>query len=461
MKRVIACAVLLASAISVARAQVTMSDSVEYKIKNVNSGLVLGISGASQTAGAAALQWADNGTADHLWHFIPMGSGEYNIENMNSHQVLGISGASTSSGAAALQWADNSTSDHLWEVIASGSFFKIKNINSGLYLTVQGASTSDTAIIDQEASSSSTSQEWTFVNTGTDPFNMPIAVSGTGIFVHDPMMVKESGVYWLYGTHNTLATSTNRTSWTADGVGLSPIPSWVASYSSTNDIWAPDVVFTSSQYRQYYAVSTFGTNTSAIGLATATSPKSTAWADKGIVISTSSSSTDNAIDPAPVEDASGNWWLSFGSFFDGIHLIELNASTGLKSTSNTTVYHLAERANGIEGSFIYFFNGFYYLFTSIDTCCNGVNSTYRIAVGRSSTINGTYTDRGGVSMLSGGGTIVLSAHDNIDGPGGQSILADTDGLILVYHYYDGNNNGTPTLGMNLLSWTSDGWPYVP
>jgi arabinan endo-1,5-alpha-L-arabinosidase len=54
----------------------------------------------------------------------------------------------------------------------------------------------------------------------------------------------------------------------------------------------------------------------------------------------------------------------------------------------------------------------------------------------------------------------LSAHSNINGPGGESVFPDTDGDILVYHYYDGNNNGYPALGMNLLAWTSDGWPYV-
>jgi hypothetical protein len=31
---------------------------------------------------------------------------------------------------------------------------------------------------------------------------------------------------------------------------------------------------------------------------------------------------------------------------------------------------------------------------------------------------------------------------------------------MVYHYYDGNNNGAPTLGINQLGFTSDGWPYI-
>jgi arabinan endo-1,5-alpha-L-arabinosidase len=89
-----------------------------------------------------------------------------------------------------------------------------------------------------------------------------------------------------------------------------------------------------------------------------------------------------------------------------------------------------------------------------------VNSTYRIIVGRSANVNGPYTDRGGLALTTGGGTILLSAHGTINGPGGQTVLKDTDGDLLVYHYYDGNNNGDPALGLNLLGWTADGWPFI-
>jgi len=121
---------------------------------------------------------------------------------------------------------------------------------------------------------------------------------------------------------------------------------------------------------------------------------------------------------------------------------------------------LAHRANGLEGAYLYKQGSYYYLFASINACCKNVDSTYRIVAGRSASITGPYLDRGGVPMTSGGGTIVLSAHANISGPGGQSLFADTDGDILVYHYYDGNQNGTPELGINHISWTTDGWPYV-
>ncbi len=460
MKRFLACG-FLAAVTCLAYAQDTINDSVEFKIKNVNSGLVLGITNASQTAGATVLQWADTGTTDHLWHFIPMGNNQYLIENMLTHQVMGVSGASKSDGAQILQWADNSTADHLWTIsTASDGNYMIKNVNSGLYLEVYDASTSDTAKIDQWGPTGSKCQEWQLENTGVTPYPMPGAVNGSGIYVHDPFLLKAGSTYWLYGTHNTLANSSNRTTFTSQGAALSPIPSWVSSYSGSNDVWAPDVVYHNGLYWQYYAASTAGSKNSAIGVATSTTPQSGNWADYGIVVSSSSSTAYNAIDPGITQDASGNWWMSFGSWSDGIYLMQIDPGTGKQLSSNKTIYHLAQRSNGLEGSYIYSSGGYYYLFASIDNCCEGASSTYHVIVGRSSSITGPYLDRGGLNMLSGGGTIVLSAHSNIDGPGGQGVMNDTDGAIFYYHYYDGNNNGTPTLGINLMSFTSDGWPYL-
>jgi len=147
--------------------------------------------------------------------------------------------------------------------------------------------------------------------------------------------------------------------------------------------------------------------------------------------------------------------------------MQLESTTGLPAGTDIPV--IAYRAAGEEGCFLYpwVVNGTQYYFAPINVCCQGDSSTYRILYGRSTTPGGPYLDRGGLDLKNGGGTILLSAHGNINGPGGQSVFTDTgaDGSqalpTLVYHYYDGNNNGTPTLGLNRLAFTTDGWPYIP
>ena len=503
MKRLLSCVAMLASLAGFtqsvhAATPITVNTSVQYKIKNVNSGLVLGISGASQTAGAKVVQWADNGTTDHLWHFMPMGNGQYNIENMLTHQVLGVSSASTTDGAQVVQWADSGTSDHLWVVTqAADGNFLIQNVNSGKYLEVFQASTLNTATIDQWGATACTCQEWQLVNTQVSPYPAPRAVTGNGIFVHDPYMMRDSaGNYWLYGSHQTMATSTDGKAFTMYtnctttqmGAYAPNCPPIGPDFSSWNglqkplgwnnganyDLWAPSMLFSNGTYYQYYSMPYLPSSgaEAVIGVATSSSPAGP-WTDKGFVTRSWTSTTtapaagfwattSNAIDPAPFFDASGNWWMAWGSWSDGTHLMQLNPSTGLQSTTNTTVYSLAKRDAGEEGPFIYYYNGYYYYFAPINACCSAT-SPYRTIVGRSTSVTGPYVDRGGVPLTAGGGTILLSTHGNIIGPGGGSVFTDAGNNntpTFVYHYYDGNNGGRATLGINPLGFTADGWPFV-
>jgi arabinan endo-1,5-alpha-L-arabinosidase len=154
--------------------------------------------------------------------------------------------------------------------------------------------------------------------------------------------------------------------------------------------------------------------------------------------------------------------MSFGSFYGGIYIVQLDKTTG-KVASGATCLHLANRIakfDAIEGSYIYRHSGYYYLFVSLDFCCQGVSSTYHIGVGRSTSVTGPYYDRGGLPMTQGGVTLLLTAHGNIIGPGGQTVIRDRSGALLVDHYYDGNNNGFPALGLNHLDWSADGWPVL-
>jgi arabinan endo-1,5-alpha-L-arabinosidase len=287
----------------------------------------------------------------------------------------------------------------------------------------------------------------------------PGVVTGA-ITVHDPSAVKKpDGTYIIAhtGDNIVLKTSTDRTAFKEAGVAFPNGASWTTSYTGgSKNLWAPDISYHNSKYWMYYSASTFGSNKSAIFLATSTTGASGSWTNNGLVIASTTSDNYNAIDPNLNVDASGNWWLSFGSFWDGIRQVKISSSTGLRA--DTTIRSLASRGGGaIEAPFLFHHGSYYYLYVSFDLCCKGASSTYRIMVGRSTSPNGPFVDKSGKALTSGGGTEILAGAGSIHGPGGQSVIADSDADVLVYHYYDAN--GTAKLGINLLTYSSD-WPVA-
>ncbi|EPQ28115.1 uncharacterized protein PFL1_04442 [Pseudozyma flocculosa PF-1] len=287
----------------------------------------------------------------------------------------------------------------------------------------------------------------------------PGPVSGA-TFVHDPTMVKVGGTYFLYATAPgiSIKTSTDRTNFRDAGLAFPNGLPWCDSYTeSSRNIWAPEVKYMNNQFYLYYSCSSFGSRHSATFLATSKTGLSGSWTNKGKVYSTEQGSNFNAIDPALLVDG-GKAWLTLGSFGSGIYQIPVNPSTGLAASTSLT--HIAQRTaegTAIEGAFILKQGGYYYLFAAFGKCCQGASSTYRVVVGRSSSPTGPFADKSGVSMLQGGGTVILDSHGSIHGPGGASAFQDSDGTVLVYHYYA--NDGSARLGINKLDF-SRGWPVV-
>ncbi|MFI6511557.1 family 43 glycosylhydrolase [Streptosporangium sp. NPDC050855] len=297
----------------------------------------------------------------------------------------------------------------------------------------------------------------------TPPASYPAPGRVTGdIGVHDPTVVRRPGGGYLMahtGDNVALKTSTDRVNWRNAGSVFPGGAPWTTPYTGgARNLWAPDISYHNGQYYLYYSASSFGSTNSAIFLATSPTGASGSWTDRGLVISTTASSNYNAIDPNLIVDDQGRWWMSFGSFWSGIKLIELDPATGKRL--NTTVRSIAARpgSTAIEAPFIVKRGGYYYQWVSFDRCCNGAASTYRVMVGRSTSVTGPYVDRNGVAMTSGGGTQVLAGHGSIHGPGHQAVLADTDGELLVYHYYA--DNGASLLGINRIGYDSAGWPFV-
>src|SRR5262249_34911400 len=154
-------------------------------------------------------------------------------------------------------------------------------------------------------------------------------------------------------------------------------------------------------------------------------------------------------------DANGAPWLVYGSYFDGIHLVALDPATMKPSGRN---YNIAQRPNGIEGANVVYANGAYFLFVSIDTCCQGVNSTYKISYGRSASITGPYLDRAGVDLMKAGGTLLEVGGDRWKGPGGESVVSVDGGWVIARHAYDADNRGAPTLRIADLYFDANNWP---
>lgn len=288
------------------------------------------------------------------------------------------------------------------------------------------------------------------------------------IGVHDPStLVKEGDTWWLFGTGPGVRSfhSPDLIHWRR-GPSLFPDPpAWITGVAADQKghFWAPDVIHHGGRYLVYYSVSAFGKNTSAIALASSSTldPSSPdyGWTDEGIVVQTRAGDDYNAIDPAVFRDERGRLWLSFGSYWSGIKLIELDPTTGQRIAADSPMHALAWRRE-IEAPAIYFRDGFHYLFVNWGFCCRGVDSTYNIRVGRSRGTEGPYVDRDGVDLRQGGGSLVLGSDGPFIGPGHAGVFEHDGRHWLSMHFYDGTDGGKPKLAIRPLQWDADGWPTL-
>ncbi len=297
--------------------------------------------------------------------------------------------------------------------------------------------------------------------------------------VHDPVMIRQDSTFYIFctGWGITVYSSTDMKHWKQQSPVFAKAPQWAvqAIPHFVGHIWAPDISYYNGQYYLFYAVSAFGKNTSAIGIATNktldTSSKDFKWIDHGKVVqSVPNRDMWNAIDPNLIVDENKTPWLAFGSFWNGIKLVKMNADL-LTVAQPEQWYTIASRQRNfilpdsvagdaaIEGPFIFKKNNYYYLFVSFDYCCRGEKSTYKMMVGRSENVYGPYVDKGGVPMNLGGGSLVLEGDKNWHGVGHNAVV-DVNGTdYLVFHGYDANDRGISKLRIEPLVWIND-WPFV-
>ena len=163
----------------------------------------------------------------------------------------------------------------------------------------------------------------------------------------------------------------------------------------------------------------------------------------------------DAIDISFLMTPEGRLFCTYGTYFGNIRLIELDPATGGRLPGNKAI----DIAIDCEATTMMYRDGWYYLLGTHGTCCDGVNSTYNIVVGRSRSVTGPFLDNVGRDMLRGGGKMVIAAEERLIGAGhfGRYIEAEGVEKMSLHFEADMDRGGYSVLAIRPLLW-KDGWP---
>jgi arabinan endo-1,5-alpha-L-arabinosidase len=272
-------------------------------------------------------------------------------------------------------------------------------------------------------------------------------------YIHDPSTIAEcEGKYYTFGTGGGGLISED--GWTWNGGAERP-----------GGGAAPDVLKIGDRYLCIYGATGGGLggghNGRILTMWNKTlDPKSPdfKWTEAVEVCSSDGMEDQDAIDPGMLLDpVTGRLWVSYGTYFGTIRLIELDPATGFRVKGNKE----KDIAIDCEATDLIYRDGWYYLLGTHGTCCDGVNSTYNIVVGRSRSVEGPYIDNVGRDMYHGGGRMVLAAGHRVCGPGhfGRTIIDEGVEVMSCHYEADFNQGGRSVLGIRPLLWRN-GWPVA-
>ncbi|HEX2455681.1 MAG TPA: family 43 glycosylhydrolase [Vicinamibacterales bacterium] len=287
--------------------------------------------------------------------------------------------------------------------------------------------------------------------------------------MHDPSTVIAAGEkFYVYATGNGLPAFESDDGWTwrrtgsvMQGVpGGKPGPDVIA--RGGNNTWAPDIIRSGDKYFLYYSAP--GTQPkAAVGLLVGRTldPASPdyKWEDAGPVVWSDGVEDSNAIDPGVMRDpTNGTMWLTYGSYFGYIRLVELDPKTGKRLHPEAKPVNIAINS---EASVMIFHAGWYYLLVTHGSCCAGANSSYNIRMGRSRKVTGPFLDNVGSDMLQGGGKLFAGSSGRHIGPGHFGLLDLGDGVQKFSCHYEADldRGGISVLDIRPLLWR-DGWPVA-
>lgn len=165
----------------------------------------------------------------------------------------------------------------------------------------------------------------------------------------------------------------------------------------------------------------------------------------------------DAIDAGLLMGPDGRLWLTYGTYFGFIRQVELDPKTGFRKEGNVA----KDVAIDCEASTMMYRDGWYYLLGTHGTCCDGVNSTYNIVVGRSRNPQGPFYDNVGRDMIKGGGKLVVAAEDRAMGAGHFGRFIEEDGVEKMSFHWEADldQSGRSVLAIRPIVW-KDGWPVA-
>ena len=286
--------------------------------------------------------------------------------------------------------------------------------------------------------------------------------------VPDPSVIRAmDGYFYLYATQTKtywmpVYRSKDLVNWEYQGTAFNKATE--PDLPGGGAFWAPEIRFLNGKYVLYYSWAKMnGADISYTAVAVGDTPMGPFPDSKELIGNKEFGS--NCIDQFYYEE-DGKKYMFFGSF-KGIYVTELEDDGLTVKLGNDGKPTLKKQVcgNAFEGTNIYKKGKYYYLFASIGSCCNGVNASYQVVVGRSENLLGPYVDKDGKDMLKNNWELVLEGDgQKWIGPGHNSIIIqDDEGTDwMIYHSYlkkDGEVGGR--LGMlDRVLWTDNGWPYI-
>jgi len=275
----------------------------------------------------------------------------------------------------------------------------------------------------------------------------------------DPSVIKGGdGYFYLYATEDIRNLPIHRSKdlihW--EFVGTAFTNQTRPNFVEGGGLWAPDINKIGNHYVLYYSMSVWGAEwTCGIGCAIADRPEGP-FQDQGKLFISSEINVQNSIDPFYIED-NGKKYLFWGSFH-GIYGVELT-DDGRSIKRGEEPVQIA--GSDYEGTYICKRGGYYYLFASIGSCCEGLKSTYTTVVGRSENLFGPYLDKDGGKMMDNHHVILIHKNDAFVGTGHNSeiITDDAGNDWLFYHAVSKSNPGGRVLMLDRVEWKED-WPLV-